>query len=208
MSVRRRLAHRSLSPSNDQPPGASRLRAPCGRAARAVGFRWNTTTTSGRTSVVARPAARRRRALCLTGHIDTVASARPGRRMLLRDRGRPLYGRGTPNESRVAAADRRERLHPAGRNAGTGIVYAAEKAGASARSILAHAAVWARPARWWSGSDVELSVRRAQGLGEVPRELHGVSAHGSMPQLGVNAITRRRGGLGARVFDFGAGRIR
>ena len=132
----------------------------------------------GRTSLVARAGGKDAKApLCLTGHLDTVAL---GARAWSKDPfagetdGDRLYGRGSSDMKAGVAAILLAARTFANRLSGTpGVVLvltAAEEGGCIGSQQLArHRASRQGGRDGGRRADLELSVRRPQGLGEVPR---------------------------------------
>ncbi|HZQ75459.1 MAG TPA: M20 family metallopeptidase [Burkholderiales bacterium] len=166
-----------------------------------------------RTSVVARAGGSDAKApLCLTGHLDVVAL---GARAWSKDPfagesdGDRLYGRGTSDMKAgvaailLAAHNLRDRL------SGTpGIVIvltAAEEGGCIGSQKLAQTELLGRAGAMIVGEPTSnYPLVGHKGSVKFHALFRGVSAHGSMPHLGVNAIYKAARALDAlEKFDFG-----
>jgi succinyl-diaminopimelate desuccinylase len=170
---------------------------------------------SGRTSLVARAGGSDARApLCLTGHIDTVAlGARPWSKDPFAGEadGDRLYGRGSSDMKAGVAAILLAAQRFAGRFAGTpGVVIvltAAEEGGCIGSQHLARTALLGRAGALVVGEPTaNYPFIGHKGSVKFNASFKGVSAHGSMPQLGVNAIYKAaRAVAKLEGFDFRAG---
>jgi succinyl-diaminopimelate desuccinylase len=169
---------------------------------------------SGRTSVVARAGGSDSKApLCLTGHIDTVAlGARPWSKDPFAGEadGDRLYGRGSSDMKAGVAAILLAARRFAGRFAGTpGIVIvltAAEEGGCLGSLHLAATALLGKAGALVVGEPTaNYPFIGHKGSVKFHAGFKGVSAHGSMPQLGVNAIYKAARAVSKlEGFDFGA----
>jgi succinyl-diaminopimelate desuccinylase len=167
-----------------------------------------------RTSVVARAGASDSKApLCLTGHIDVVPL---GTRQWARDPfkgetdGDRLYGRGTSDMKSGIAAILLAAKGVANKLQGTpGIVLvltAAEEGGCIGSQHLAQSALLGQAGAMIVGEPTSnYPLVGHKGSLKFHATFHGVSAHGSMPELGVNAVYKAsRAVLALEGFDFGA----
>jgi succinyl-diaminopimelate desuccinylase len=168
----------------------------------------------GRTSVVARAGGSEAKApLCLTGHIDTVAlGARPWSKDAFsgETEGDRLYGRGTSDMKAGVAALLIAARTFAPRLAGTpGLVIvltAAEEGGCIGSQHLARTQLLGKAGALVVGEPTSnYPYVGHKGSVKFHASFTGVSAHGSMPQLGVNAIYKAARAVSAlESFDFGA----
>jgi len=168
----------------------------------------------GRTSVIARAGGNGARApLCLTGHLDVVPL---GTRAWSRDPfagetdGDRLYGRGASDMKAGVAAILLAARRFAGKLAGTpGVVLvltASEENGCVGSRHLA-----ALPRLMGKAGAIVVGEPTAnhpfvghKGSLKFHADFRGVSAHGSMPELGVNAIYKAARAIGRlEAFDFG-----
>jgi len=168
----------------------------------------------GRTSVVARAGGSDARApLCLTGHLDTVAL---GARQWSRDPfagetdGDRLYGRGSSDMKAGVAAILLAARTFAARLAHTPgvtiVLTAAEEGGCIGSAELAKTALLGRAGALVVGEPTA-NYPYVGHKGSIKFHAHfrGVSAHGSMPELGVNAIYKAaRAVAKLEAFDFRA----
>src|SRR5690349_15688248 len=198
------------------PPGRER---DCARHAGALLEEWGFQVTyheyePGRTSVVARAGGSDARApLCLTGHLDTVAL---GSRKWSKDPfsgetdGDRLYGRGTSDMKAGVAAILLAARSFAARLQGTpGVVIvltAAEEGGCIGSYNLAKSELLGRAGALVVGEPTaNYPFVGHKGSLKFHARFSGVSAHGSMPHLGVNAIYKAaRAVAHLEDFDFGA----
>ena len=197
------------------PPGQERA---CARHAGALLEAWGFRVdyheyAEGRTSVVARAGGSESKApLCLTGHIDTVAL---GSAAWTRDPfsgetdGDRLYGRGSSDMKAGVAAMLLAARKLAKRLAGTpGVVIvltAAEEGGCIGSQHLARTQLLGRAGAMIVGEPTSnYPLVGHKGSLKFHAKFRGVSAHGSMPELGVNAIYKAAKAV-ARLegFDFG-----
>jgi len=197
------------------PPGQERA---CARHAGALlelwGFRVDYHEyAEGRTSVVARAGGSDSRApLCLTGHIDTVAL---GTAAWTRDPfagetdGDRLYGRGSSDMKAGVAAILLAARGAATRLSGTpGLVIvltAAEEGGCIGSQHLARTRLLGRAGAMIVGEPTSnYPLVGHKGSLKFNAKFRGVSAHGSMPELGVNAIYKAAKAVSKlEGFDFG-----
>jgi succinyl-diaminopimelate desuccinylase len=167
----------------------------------------------GRSSLVARLGGDERPALCFTGHIDVVPlGGRPWTRAPFAgetDAGR-VYGRGSSDMKSGVAAFVVAAQRLAGRLRGTPglvlVITAAEETGCQGASALAGrpgvlgragALVVAEP----TGNEPLVGHK---GLLWLHAKTAGVTAHGSMPERGVNAVVKAaRAVVRLTEFDFG-----
>jgi succinyl-diaminopimelate desuccinylase len=169
----------------------------------------------GRTSVVARAGSGDKPPLCLTGHLDTVAlGANPWTKDAFSGDtdGDKLYGRGSSDMKAGVAAILLAARTFAKRFSGTpGVVIvltAAEEGGCIGSQQLARTELLGKAGAMVVGEPTS-NYPYVGHKGSIKFNAHfkGVSAHGSMPHLGVNAIYKA-----ARVvselerFDFQAKR--
>ncbi len=166
-----------------------------------------------RTSVIARAGASDEKApLCLTGHIDVVPL---GTRQWSRDPfkgetdGDRLYGRGTSDMKSGIAAILLAAKGVAKKLQGTpGIVLvltAAEEGGCIGSQHLAESALLGQAGAMIVGEPTSnYPLVGHKGSLKFHARFQGVSAHGSMPELGVNAVYKAsRAVLALESFDFG-----
>jgi len=168
----------------------------------------------GRTSVVARAGGSDAKApLCLTGHLDTVAlGTRPWSKDPFAGEadGDRLYGRGVSDMKAGVAAILLAARNVAPRLPGTpGIVIvltAAEEGGCIGSQRLAETALLGRAGALVVGEPTaNYPYVGHKGSIKFNARYKGVSAHGSMPQLGVNAIYAAAKGVSKlEGFSFGA----
>jgi succinyl-diaminopimelate desuccinylase len=153
----------------------------------------------GRTSVVARAGSNGGRApLCLTGHLDVVPlGARPWTKDPFRGEaaGDKLYGRGASDMKAGVAAILLAARAFGGKLAGTpGIVVvltAAEEGGCVGSAQLAKTELLGKAGAMIVGEPTSnYPLVGHKGSLKFHARFKGVSAHGSMPHLGVNAIYR------------------
>jgi succinyl-diaminopimelate desuccinylase len=167
-----------------------------------------------RTSVVARAGgAEKKPPLCLTGHIDTVAlGAAPWSRDPFAGEtdGDRLYGRGSSDMKAGVAAILLAARSFATKLSGTpGIVVvltAGEENGCIGSAHLAQTKLLGKAGAIVVGEPTSnYPFVGHKGSVKFYASFRGVSAHGSMPQLGVNAIYKAARAIGAlESFDFGA----
>lgn len=150
-----------------------------------------------RTSVIARAGGNDAKApLCLTGHLDTVAL---GARQWEKDPfagetdGDRLYGRGSSDMKAGVAAILLAARTFASRLAGTPgvtvVLTAAEEGGCIGSQRLAETALLGRAGAMVVGEPTANDPYVGhKGSLKFHASFRGVSAHGSMPELGVNAI--------------------
>jgi succinyl-diaminopimelate desuccinylase len=197
------------------PPGQERE---CARHAGALlegwGFRVDYHEyAEGRTSVVGRAGGSDTKApLCLTGHIDTVAL---GSAAWTRDPfsgeadGDRLYGRGSSDMKAGVAAILLAARALAAKLPGTpGVVVvltAAEEGGCIGSQHLARTALLGRAGAMVVGEPTSNQPYVGhKGSLKFHARFRGVSAHGSMPELGVNAIYKAAKAVSKlEAFDFG-----
>jgi succinyl-diaminopimelate desuccinylase len=166
-----------------------------------------------RTSVIARAGGLDTKApLCLTGHLDVVPI---GTRAWTRDPfsgetdGDRLYGRGSSDMKAGVAAILLAARAMAKRLAGTpGVVIvltAAEEGGCIGSKKLAETELLGRAGAMIVGEPTSnYPLVGHKGSVKFHARFKGVSAHGSMPHLGVNAIYKAARALGKlEAFDFG-----
>ena len=198
------------------PPGRER---DCARHAGALLEEWGFRVAyheyePGRTSVVARAGGSDARApLCLTGHLDTVAL---GARQWSKDPfsgetdGDRLYGRGASDMKAGVAAILLAARAFSGRLQGTpGVVIvltAAEEGGCIGSYNLAKSELLGRAGALVVGEPTaNYPYVGHKGSIKFHARFKGVSAHGSMPQLGDNAIYKAARAVSAlESFDFRA----
>jgi succinyl-diaminopimelate desuccinylase len=166
----------------------------------------------GRTSVVARAGSNGGRApLCLTGHLDVVPlGARPWTKDPFSGEaaGDKLYGRGASDMKAGVAAILLAARAFGGKLAGTpGIVVvltAAEEGGCVGSAQLAKTELLGKAGAMIVGEPTSnYPLVGHKGSMKFHARFKGVSAHGSMPELGVNAIYKAARALGAlEHFDF------
>jgi succinyl-diaminopimelate desuccinylase len=197
------------------PPGQERA---CARHAGALLEQWGFRVdyhehAEGRTSVVARAGGSDSRPpLCLTGHIDTVAL---GTAAWTRDPfagetdGDRLYGRGSSDMKAGVAAILLAARGAARRLSGTpGLVIvltAAEEGGCIGSQHLARTRLLGRAGAMVVGEPTSnYPLVGHKGSLKFNAKFRGVSAHGSMPELGVNAIYKAAKAVSKlEGFDFG-----
>lgn len=197
------------------PPGRER---DCARYAGALLEEWGFAVAyfeyaEGRTSVVARAGGSERKApLCLTGHLDVVPL---GARAWTRDPfsgdtdGDRLYGRGASDmKAGVAAILLAARSYAKGLNNTPGIVIvltAAEEGGCVGSAQLASTQLLGAAGAMIVGEPTSnYPLVGHKGSVKFHARFRGVSAHGSMPELGVNAIYKAGRALATlESFDFG-----
>ena len=166
-----------------------------------------------RTSVIARAGGTDAKApLCLTGHLDVVPL---GSRAWTRDPfrgeadGDRLYGRGASDMKAGVAAILLAARAMAKRLAGTpGVVIvltAAEEGGCIGSKNLVPTGLLGRAGAMVVGEPTSnYPLVGHKGSLKFHARFRGVSAHGSMPHLGVNAIYKAAHAIGAlEAFDFG-----
>lgn len=167
-----------------------------------------------RTSVVARAGGTAGKApLCLTGHIDTVAlGAAPWRRDAFAGEtdGDRLYGRGSSDMKAGVAALLLAARSFARKLSGTpGVVLvltAGEEGGCIGSAHLARSPLLGRAGAIVVGEPTANQPYVGhKGSVKFHARFRGVSAHGSMPELGVNAVYKAARAI-ARLegFDFNA----
>jgi succinyl-diaminopimelate desuccinylase len=198
------------------PPGRER---DCARYAGALLQEWGYKVdyheyADSRTSVVARAGGSPAKApLCLTGHLDVVPL---GARAWTKDPfsgesdGDRLYGRGTSDMKAGVAAILLAARGFADKLAGTpGVVLvltAAEEGGCIGSRHLAQTQLLGKAGAMIVGEPTSnYPLVGHKGSLKFHARFRGVSAHGSMPELGVNAIYKAARALGKlESFDFGA----
>ena len=205
-----------LSFQTVNPPGRER---DCARHAGALLEEWGFRTeyheyAEGRTSVVARAGGSdAKRALCLTGHLDVVAL---GTRAWSKDPfagesdGDRLFGRGTSDMKAgvagilLAAANLKDRF--AGTPGVVIVLTAGEEGGCVGSQQLARTRLLGEAGAMVVGEPTSnYPLVGHKGSIKFHATFRGVAAHGSMPQLGVNAIYKAARALGAlEAFDFKA----
>jgi len=166
-----------------------------------------------RTSVIARAGGSEAKApLCLTGHLDVVPV---GSRAWTRDpfsgetAGDRLYGRGASDMKAGVAAILLAARAMSKRLAGTpGVVIvltAAEEGGCIGSKKLAETRLLGRAGAMVVGEPTSnYPLVGHKGSVKFHARFKGVSAHGSMPHLGVNAIYKAARALGKlEAFEFG-----
>src|SRR3954469_251915 len=168
----------------------------------------------GRTSVVAHAGGTEGKApLCLTGHIDTVAlGARPWSKDPFSGEtdGDKLYGRGSSDmKAGVAAILLAARVFSKKLDGTPGLVIvltAAEENGCIGSQHLARTQLLGRAGALVVGEPTaNYPFVGHKGSLKLHARFKGVSAHGSMPQLGVNAIYKAaRAVANLESFDFKA----
>src|SRR5947209_11058531 len=167
----------------------------------------------GRTSVVAHAGGTEGKApLCLTGHIDTVAL---GARIWSKDpfsgetEGDRLYGRGSSDmKAGVAAILLAARAFSRKLTGTPGVVIvltAAEEGGCIGSEHLARTQLLGKAGAMIVGEPTSnYPYVGHKGSLKFYARFRGVSAHGSMPELGVNAIYKAVRALSKlESFDFG-----
>jgi succinyl-diaminopimelate desuccinylase len=198
------------------PPGHER---DCARYAGAMLEQWGYAVEyfdfqEGRTSVVARAGGSDRKApLCLTGHLDVVPL---GAREWTRDPfagetdGDKLYGRGASDMKAGVAALLVAARAFSGKLSGTAgvvvVLTAAEEGGCIGSAQLAKTQLLGRAGAMVVGEPTSnYPLVGHKGSLKFHARFRGVSAHGSMPELGVNAIYKAgRAVTRLEDFDFGA----
>ena len=196
------------------PPGRER---DCARHAGALLEQWGFDVryheyAEGRTSVIARAGGSDARApLCLTGHLDVVAL---GAREWSKDpfagetEGDRLYGRGASDmKAGVAAillAARAFKDKLAGTPGIVVVLTAAEEGGCIGSHELARTRLLGKAGAMVVGEPTSnYPLVGHKGSIKFYAGFKGVSAHGSMPHLGVNAIYKAARALGKlESFDF------
>jgi succinyl-diaminopimelate desuccinylase len=197
------------------PPGQERE---CARHAGALLERWGYRIeyheyAEGRTSVIARAGgAAGKPPLCLTGHIDTVAlGVSPWTRDPFAGEtdGDRLYGRGSSDMKAGVAAILLAARNLAKELPGTpGVVLvltAAEEGGCLGSEHLARTQLLGRAGALIVGEPTaNYPLVGHKGSLKFYAKFRGVSAHGSMPELGVNAIYKAAKAVSRlEGFDFG-----
>jgi len=170
----------------------------------------------GRTSLVARAGGTSSRsAICLTGHLDTVAlGAAPWSKDAFAGDtdGDKLYGRGSSDMKAGVAAILLAARTFAGKLSGTpGVVIvltAAEEGGCIGSQHLARTELLGAAGAMVVGEPTSnYPYVGHKGSIKFHASFRGVSAHGSMPQLGVNAIYKAARAVSKlEGFDFQAKR--
>jgi succinyl-diaminopimelate desuccinylase len=196
------------------PPGRER---DCARYAGALLQEWGYSVEyfdfqEGRTSVIARAGGSERKApLCLTGHLDVVPL---GARAWTRDPfngetdGDKLYGRGASDmKAGVAAILLAARAYAKSLKNTPGIVVvltAAEEGGCLGSAQLAKTRLLGSAGAMVVGEPTSnYPLVGHKGSIKFHARFRGVSAHGSMPELGVNAIYKAAKALARlEAFDF------
>ena len=168
----------------------------------------------GRTSVIARAGGSDKKApLCLTGHLDVVPlGARPWTKDPFNGEtdGDKLYGRGASDmKAGVAAILMSARSYARSLNGTAGIVIvltAAEEGGCVGSAQLAKTQLLGKAGAMVVGEPTSnYPLVGHKGSLKFHARFRGVSAHGSMPELGVNAIYKAAKALVAlEQFDFAA----
>jgi succinyl-diaminopimelate desuccinylase len=196
------------------PPGRER---DCARYAGAMLEEWGFKVeyheyADTRTSVIARAGGNDRKApLCLTGHLDVVPlGARPWTRDPFNGEtdGDKLYGRGASDmKAGVAAILLAARSHSRSLNNTPGIVLvltAAEEGGCVGSAQLARTRLLGSAGAMIVGEPTSnYPLVGHKGSIKFHARFRGVSAHGSMPELGVNAIYKAAKALARlEAFDF------
>lgn len=197
------------------PPGQERA---CARHAGSLLEQWGFRVdyheyAEGRTSVVARAGGSEAKPpLCLTGHIDTVAL---GSAAWTRDPfageadGDRLYGRGSSDMKAGVAAILLAARNTGGRLQGKpGVVIvltAAEEGGCIGSEHLARTTLLGRAGAMVVGEPTSnYPLVGHKGSLKFHAKFRGVSAHGSMPELGVNAIYKAARAVSKlEGFEFG-----
>ena len=205
-----------LSFQTVNPPGRER---DCARHAGKLLEDWGFRTeyheyAEGRTSVIARSGGSgAKRPLCLTGHLDVVAL---GTRKWSKDPfagetdGDQLFGRGTSDMKAGVAAILLAAANLKDRFASTpGVVLvltAGEEGGCIGSQQLAQTRLLGEAGAMVVGEPTSnYPLVGHKGSIKFHATFRGVAAHGSMPQLGVNAIYKAARALGAlEAFDFEA----
>ena len=197
------------------PPGRER---DCARYAGAMLEEWGYDVqyheySDSRTSVIARAGGSDKKApLCLTGHLDVVPlGARPWTKDPFSGEsdGDRLYGRGASDmKAGVAAILLAARSHAKALRNTPGIVIvltAAEEGGCVGSAQLAKTELLGKAGAMIVGEPTS-NYPLVGHKGSVKFHAHfkGISAHGSMPELGVNAIYKAAAALSKlEEFDFG-----
>ncbi len=199
------------------PPGRER---DCARHAGAMLEAWGYSVeffefAEGRTSVVARAGGSEGKApLCLTGHLDVVPlGSRPWSKDPFAGEtdGDKLFGRGASDmKAGVAAILLAARAFAKKLDGTPGIVVvltAAEEGGCLGSAQLAKTRLLGRAGAMIVGEPTSnYPLVGHKGSIKFHARFRGVSAHGSMPELGVNAIYKAAKALGRlENFDFQAG---
>jgi succinyl-diaminopimelate desuccinylase len=197
------------------PPGRERE---CARHAGALLEKWGFRVeyheyAEGRTSVIARAGGSKAKPpLCLTGHIDTVAL---GTAAWTRDPfagetdGDRLYGRGSSDMKAGVAAMLLAVRNLAKKLPGTAgvvlILTAAEEGGCIGSQHLARTQLLGKAGAMVVGEPTSnYPFVGHKGSLKFHARFRGVSAHGSMPELGVNAIYKAARAVSKlEGFDFG-----
>ena len=197
------------------PPGRER---DCARFAGAMLEEWGYKVeyheyADSRTSVIARAGASDKKApLCLTGHLDVVPL---GAREWSKDPfagesdGDKLYGRGASDMKAGVAAILMAARSFSGKLDGTpGVVIvltAAEEGGCVGSAQLAKTQLLGSAGAMIVGEPTSnYPLVGHKGSIKFHARFKGVSAHGSMPELGVNAIYKAAKAIGAlQKFEFG-----
>jgi succinyl-diaminopimelate desuccinylase len=198
------------------PPGRER---DCARRAGALLEGWGFHVAyheyePGRTSLIARAGGNEERGpLCLTGHLDTVAL---GTREWSKDPfagetdGDRMYGRGSSDMkagvAAILAAARTFASRLAGTPGITVVLTAAEEGGCIGSLELAKTTLLGRAGALVVGEPTaNYPYVGHKGSIKFHARFRGVSAHGSMPELGVNAIYKAARAVAAlERFDFRA----
>jgi succinyl-diaminopimelate desuccinylase len=198
------------------PPGRER---DCARYAGAMLQEWGYTLEyfdfeEGRTSVVARAGGSDKKApLCLTGHLDVVPlGSRPWTHDPFAGEtdGDKLYGRGASDMKAGVAAILLAAREFSNKLSGTpGVVVvltAAEEGGCIGSAQLAKTRLLGRAGAMIVGEPTSnYPLVGHKGSVKFHARFRGVSAHGSMPELGVNAIYKAGRALSKlESFDFDA----
>jgi succinyl-diaminopimelate desuccinylase len=198
------------------PPGRER---DCARHAGAMLEEWGFKVDyheydEARTSVVARAGGSPKKApLCLTGHLDVVAlGSRPWTKAPFDGEtdGDKLYGRGTSDmKAGVAAillAAKSMAQHLNGTPGVVVVLTAAEEGGCIGSKHLAQTQLLGSAGAMIVGEPTSnYPLVGHKGSLKFYAKFKGVSAHGSMPHLGVNAVYKAaRAVLGLEAFDFKA----
>jgi succinyl-diaminopimelate desuccinylase len=198
------------------PPGRER---DCARHAGAMLEEWGFKVDyheydEARTSVVARAGGSPKKApLCLTGHLDVVAlGSRPWTKAPFDGEtdGDKLYGRGTSDmKAGVAAillAAKSMAQHLNGTPGVVVVLTAAEEGGCIGSKHLAQTQLLGSAGAMIVGEPTSnYPLVGHKGSIKFHARFRGVSAHGSMPQLGVNAIYKAAKAVGGlEAFDFKA----
>ena len=198
------------------PPGQERA---CARHAGALLEGWGYRVDfheyeEGRTSVVARAGGSASKApLCLTGHVDTVAlGVAPWTRDPFSGEtdGDRLYGRGSSDMKAGIAAILLAARNLAKKLSGTpGVVLvltAAEEGGCIGSQHLARTQLLGKAGAMIVGEPTSnYPLIGHKGSLKFHAKFRGVSAHGSMPELGVNAIYKAAKAVSKlEGFDFGS----